>query len=379
MAKRSYVDVDALARNLGIMGAQAAMMPPAFMGGGVKDPIIAPGTPFGSTKPLRLGWVLPGKGIALDRDLAELGIRRPIRNVYEPSLINRLLDMVGNERGAITKYDDIVNARAAGNFYDSMWGKASLTTVANQWSTLFQATGMPGAGTYTAIPTGAIVDCTNPGALTLGMPQPGSSASYLAGIGCLAAQQLNWIVFADLLVACGSILATTASSQTVTSATLTRYASNAANVMMALHVTTALGTGTPTATITYTNSAGSTGKTTSAVMTASAIIHRMMPGTIGLPFPLASGDFGVKAVASLQLSGTMTAGAFALNIYKPLTYVPGLGANVYGEKDTSTTIETLCPLVADSGSSNVGCLVAYVLPNATSTGIVNVTTRTLTG
>lgn len=378
ISKHSAYDVDQLARNLASMALQASMMPPAFASHGISEPIIAPRAPVGASRHSRLGRILDGKGIYLDADLKDFGIHKPIPHVYERTPLRRIFDVVGDEVGAITTYDGIIAARGAGNYYDPLWGKLSTTTVANQWTSLYRTAGTPAAGAYTTTP-GATKDSTDAGSLLLGFPAPGSNSAYLLSIGMMAAQQINWLAVCDLLCAVGSIIVTSASSQTVSSAALTRYTTGA-GVWMSFEVTTALGTGAASITATYTNQAGTGSRSTGTqLMTPSAIVQRMVPITIGLPTQLQSGDSGVRAVASTIMSATMTAGAVALNLFKPLAFIPGLVANVYGEKDTTITIDSLVPLVVDSGTSNCGCPVAYVMPNTTSTGIMSLVLRGVYG
>lgn len=375
ISKKSYFDVDSLARNLASMGKQASQMPPAYAGAGIREPIFAPRARIGAGANDHIGYVLDGKGVYVNTDLKSLGILKPIPHVYERTPYMRLLDVIGDERGAITTYDGIISARGSGNYYDPLWGKASSTTVAANWSSVYRATGNPSAGSYSATP-GATKDSTDAGALTLGFPQPsGGNSAYLLSFGMAAAQQLNWLCIADLLCAVGSISVTSASAQTVSSATLTRYTTGA-GVWMSFEVTTALGSTAGNITVSYTNQTGTSGRSTGAqAMTASAIVQRMLPITIGLPCPLQSQDYGVKAVSTTTMSAANSAGVIALNLFKPLGFIPGLVANVYGEKDTTITIDSLVPLVADSSTSNVGCLTAYVMPNTTSTGIMSLVIR----
>jgi hypothetical protein len=370
-------DVDAIARNLATLGLQAANLPPAFMGAGIKEPVFAPAG-IGLSSPGVIGHVLDGKGLYVDFDLKKLGINKPIPHVYERTPFMRLKELLLDDAAAITTYDGIIAARGAGNYYDPLWGKISYTTVANTWSSLYRATGTPGAGTYSATP-GAKKDATDAAALSLGVPAPGSNTQYLISFGAQAAQQINWFQLVDLLVCVGTISVTSTSAQTVSSAALTRYTTGA-GVYMTFEVTTALGSTAGNITVSYTNQANTSGQSSGAqAMTTSAIVQRLLPITIGYACPLASGDYGVRAVASTTMSAANSAGVIALNIFKPLAFLPGLSANVYGEKDTSITVDGLVPLPLDSGSNQVGCLALYALTNTTSTGICNIGLRTVQG
>ena len=379
VSPKSAFDVDQLAMNLAEWGAMAAAMPPAFMGAEIHEPMILPKIPIGRSSLPRVGHMMDGRGLLLDCDLKDLGIKKKIPHVYERTLARRLWDKLGDDRATITTYDGIVSARGSGQYVDGIWSKASLTTTAVSWSSMYMDTGMPTAGTYTAIPTGATLNNTNTASLLLGVPNPtGSNTAYLASVGAIAGQQINMYQFVDLLVGCGSISLTSASSQTVSSAALTRYTTGA-GVYITLEVTTAAGSTAQNFTGTYTNQAGTSGQSTGAQgMATSAIVHRLVP-TTGMPWmPLAAGDYGVQAVASVQFSAANSAGAVALNIAKPLVFMPGMVSNVYGEKDTSVELSTLQQLATESGGS-LGCLVLYILPNTTSTGIMSPVIRTIWG
>lgn len=379
ISNKSSFDVDALALNLVEWANIAASTPPAYLGAGITEPLVLPKIPIGSSSNPVLGRMMDGKGLMLNCDLKDLGIKKSLPKVYERTLARRIFDKLGDERGTITTYDGIVNARGSGNYMDTMWSKSSTTTTAVSWASLYRTSGMPAAGTYTAIPTGASLNNTNTSSLLLGVPNPsGSNVAYLASVGSIAAQQINMYQFVDLLVACGSISLTSASAQTVSSAALTRYTTGA-GVYITLEVTTAAGSTAQNATVSYTNQATTSGKSTGAQgMAASAIVQRLVPTTGNPWMPLASGDYGVQAVASITMSAANSAGAVALNIAKPLMFMPGLVSNTYGERDTSIELSTLIPLAQESGGS-LGCLVLYILPNTTSTGILSPVVRTIWG
>lgn len=364
-------DVDTVARNLMLMGDIAASSPKAYRADrSCRQPVFGPNG--------CIGHMLDGVGLVLGTDLKSLGINRKLPNVIERGTLGRLLDRVHGDEGAITTYDGIVAARAAGNYSDAMAAKSSYTTVANTWSSSFRAAGLPAAGTYSAIPTGAAPDNTNAGSLALLLSNPGSGTDYLLTFGLLAGQQLNMVMLVDLLVAAGSISGTSNTTQTVSSTALTRNTSGV-GVYMTFEITTALGATPANITVSYTNSASTSGQSTGAVaMLASGIAQRLTPVALGPQIALASGDLGVKAVASCILSASMTgSGVFALNLYKPLAWLPGIIANIYAEKPMASTIDGLVPLIASG--SNIGCLTTYVYTNTTSTGLMNMMMRTAWG
>lgn len=370
ISPKRHRDVDTIARNLMLMGEMAATMPKAYRAGGCRQPVYGPGG-------LPIGHMLDGEGLFIDVDLKDIGITKKLPHVIERSPLARLLDKLGNEKGAILNYDGIVAARAAGNYSDAMTQKASYTTVANTWSAPFQAGGLPVAGTYTNIAAGAVMDRTNSGALSLLLANPTSGTDFLLTFGMLAGQQLNCVMVVDLLVAAGNILATVNTTQTVNSAALTRN-TDAVGVYMTFDVTTAIGTTASNLSVTYTNSASVGSRSSGAqAMTVSMIAQRLLPVAFGPQCQLQSGDVGVKSVESVIHSAAMTLGKYCLNIYKPLCWLPGIVANIYGEKPMASTIDGLVQL--PTASSSIGCITTYVFTNTTSTGLMTSTLRTAWG
>lgn len=368
--QKRHVDIDNVAMNLMLMGEMAAKMPKAYRA----DPTCRQPV-YGEHGVI--GHMLDGEGLVINTDLKSLGITKKLPYVIERSPLGRLLDKFGDERGAITTYDGIVAARAGGNYSDAMAAKASYTTVANTWSSSFRSTGLPNAGTYTNIPTGAALDRTNAGALSLLLLNPTTGSDYLTTFGLQAGQQLNLVMLVDLLVAAGNILSTVTTAQTISSAALTRYTSGV-GVYATLEITTANGSTASNVTLSYSNTVPTSGQSTGAqALLASGIAQRLNPVAFGPQIQLASGDIGVTAVASATLSASMTAGVMALNLYKPLAWLPGIVANIYAEKPMASTIDGLVQL--PQASSQLGCLTTYVFTNTTSTGLMTMTFRTCWG
>lgn len=402
-------NVDNIASFLADAARMAINMPPAWDGGTISQPIATPGGG-------RLGRLLPGKGIYVDLDLKAVGINKPIPGVFERSAVQRAWERFGeeglfDERVAIgyaqwckwrrinqdegsqalkayqaaintitTGYDGIINARSSGKAQDYTVAKASLTTVSLAWTSLGGAGGNPGALTYTGIPGGAVMINTNTGALSQGLTNPTPpDKKYLLTFGFGSTQQINWVVLADLLVAASGINSNIITSQTVNSAAQTRtYAGTlGAGVQMTMEVTVALGATASNVTHTYTNQSGTGSRSTGAIaMTASAIVGRVQPVSLGLPTQLQAGDWGVRSVESTIFSAAMLAGTLALHLYDPIMYLPGVATNAYIERDSTVQIDGLSELVVD-GSNVLGCLIAYVLPNAAASGIVNGFYRTV--
>lgn len=168
----------------------------------------------------------------------------------------------------------------------------------------------------------------------------GSLATYcLGGHGEGTATIPYMLIVADRLSHQGGLSGTTTGAQTTNlpTAALTRYTSGV-GVMMALEIYSQIGNNAITVTVSYTNSAGTSGQT-SPTTAFGTNDHR--DNQRFMPLPLASGDVGVQAVASVTLSATSGAiGNFGVTLFKPLfavtvsmtpeTYEPVLAGNMFG-------------------------------------------------
>lgn len=104
----------------------------------------------------------------------------------------------------------------------------------------------------------------------------------------------------------------------------TRY-TNGAGVLAAVHIYTAVGTTATTLTISYTNQAGTAGRTSQAIVFGAT--NNLAVAQI-LPIPLADGDTGVQSVQSATvLATTGTAGNFGITLYRPIAVMPQSAAN----------------------------------------------------
>lgn len=157
----------------------------------------------------------------------------------------------------------------------------------------------------------------------------------------------------DRLVHTSGLNGTLTTSQSVNTVALPARGGTGAGVYAALEVYTAGGGSTVNATITYTNSAGVSGRTATA---------SFLMGNQGrfVVFPLTGGDLGVQSVQSVQLAATTGgAGDFGVTLFKPLVVVPG-GAT--GSVMPSNTVFDQGSLQIDSAA----CLFTYVFVSASS-------------
>jgi hypothetical protein len=164
--------------------------------------------------------------------------------------------------------------------------------------------------------TGAL-DATNAGVLR---GTPTGIATYISKyIGSHSAGGV--IVIYDRLVQTNGLDATLATVQTTNLPTpaLTRY-TNGVGVMMMYDIYGSIGTTAATLSVSYTNSAGTAGRTSPAI-TVGGTNDRT--ANMVLQIPLQVGDVGVKSVESVTFSGTTgTAGVSGITLWKPLLAVP---------------------------------------------------------
>lgn len=161
----------------------------------------------------------------------------------------------------------------------------------------------------------------------------------------------------DTLWACSGMSGIVTTAQTVTGFTgLTRNTTGVGNRVF-IQIYTATGATAVTATVSYTNSDGTAGRTGTAALVASSPANRMYMVS------LQSGDVGVRSVQSVTLSATTgTAGNFGVTIAEPLTDIPFPSAAIH---DTRNYIDLGLPSLED-GTALTMCLVA----STTTSGII---------
>jgi hypothetical protein len=397
-------DCDGLARALLFMGRLAREMPPSWDGDRISIPICSPSGGC-------LGRALPGRGIWLNDDLKNLGIRGTLPYVYERSPVSWLVDFFRDasfdqaerawryaqrrhrakplsfvrdpELGAITGLDGIIAARGLGKGEDRIVNKNVLTTVVNAWSSLWRVGGLPTAGTYTAIPGGSAPTRSTNGAWSYGLTDPtGGDKKYLLGVGYTCTQIIQMLLVHDLLIEAGNIAMSTTGTKTITSTALTRY-TNGKGVMVCGVVTTAFGTGIGAWNLlSYTDQDGNTGQVGQVCNSAaSTIVERTVPNSapfLGTYIPLAAGDYGLRAISTMTVGTAHTAGLMALEVTFPLMWIPGIIANVWVEKPAPEKLLGMQELVT-TGGGVLGCLSGYVLTGATSLGTFQASLITCAG
>jgi len=192
--------------------------------------------------------------------------------------------------------------------------RASLTTLAGRMFSLWGAGGNE-TGTGVAPTTAVVPSRTLAGSAGQGNPASGKEL-FMPRLD-MSRVNGGMLVLCDRLSHQGGLNATTTGPQTTNlpTAALTRY-TDGVGVQVGLEIYTQIGSTASSATISYTNQDGTSGRTSTAT-TFGATSWRT--GGRFVQIPLAAGDYGVRAVASVTLSITTgTAGNFGVTLYKPL-------------------------------------------------------------
>lgn len=197
---------------------------------------------------------------------------------------------------------------------------SSITTVATQWSTTFDQTGNPAAGSLSIgntanglVPTDATAGCEPIGAF------PGGATGYLSSLYYSGSTAVRVALY-DRVFHCGSYAynsgTTNLSSQPSFSGRLPNTEYGGLQIWLEVNQAWASGTAS-SVTVTYTDQDGNTGATAITYVLPTAVITRRM-----FPVPLASGDYGVQKIESVQVStttGTPSQGTVNVVILRPLS------------------------------------------------------------
>jgi len=193
------------------------------------------------------------------------------------------------------------------------------TLVAGSIIDLWQWDGMPGGAGSSAPTTSTAM--TNATAGAWGQTTPTSGADlFLCSVNVTSLQAGSVIIY-DRLNQSGGMSAIVTSAQTTNlpTAGLTRY-TNGVGVEAWAEIYTAIGTTATTVKCSYTNTVPTSGQTSQLTTFGSAGFDGAQ--TV-IPMPLAVGDNGVQAVASVTVTAsTLTAGNFGVTLVYPLVVLP---------------------------------------------------------
>lgn len=254
---------------------------------------------------------------------------------------------------AITTMNQLISAlpgQSAG------FTKASVTSVAGGYISLWGAAGNPGAGSLSVgnTTTGAIPTAATAGSFTFTNPS-GGQLSYLARLTANSSVT-GTVVLYDRLWHGGSY---TSSNGTISANTTTAIARQAdgAGVELWAEIATALSATATTITVTYVNQDGTGSRTATATLLASSIASRMYP------FALQAGDTGIRQITNIAGSAAPT-GTFNLVMLKRIAEIPiaiaGVAPGVYDFAQLGM------PRIFDSA-----CLALFMVTNTTSSGTLS--------
>ena len=213
---------------------------------------------------------------------------------------------------AITTLDGVI----AGMQYPRFFVKvATPALVAGRPHSLFYLAGAPGAAVAPTPGIAGVALTTYAGQIPFTNPVSGNS--YLArfrGQATIA----GTLLLCDRLWHNSGLVVTTITAQTINSVAWPARSAdgtiNGENVLIGLEVSTILGAGAPVLSMSYTNQAGTAGKTGTGIITVvtlSAVGAFYMMG-------LAAGDTGVRSIQTFTISISMTSGVVHLVAYRIL-------------------------------------------------------------
>lgn len=246
---------------------------------------------------------------------------------------------------------------------------AAATTVAAQRHTLLDKAGNPGAGSLSIGNTtaGVLVEDTVAGFPLLNAFGSGNTG-YLHSVA-FANTVASRLEIKDRIWHAGSVLMTSLATTTFTGqpSALGRFPDGAGvGTQIWIEINAAVSATATTVAVGYTNSAGTSGRTTGATASLSGYVTGRL-----VQMPLQSGDVGVQKIDSVTIGGTVaSAGSVNAILARPLWEggrVPVVGAgDVHGPDKTGLPIvyatSALWPIIAaDSTSSGVPHLLMTVI------------------
>lgn len=264
---------------------------------------------------------------------------------------------------AITTQDQLIAALAAGQDI-TLYKQAVRTTVAGVWFSVFDLAGNPGAGTLAGFSTAAGVVPTDG---TAGCPIVNAftgAVGYVASVdfACTVAGRIRLY---DMLFKAGAYAfnaATALSGQPSYSSRIPN--SDYGGTQIWIECVTAF-TGNQSIAVTYTNQAGTAGRTTGTIATGVApTVGRM------LQLPLQAGDTGVQKIESVT-STVATVGTFNVLVLRPLVAVR---QRLINDGITKGPDLTGMPIVFTDSA-----LIMLVATDSTSSGVIDATVKIING
>lgn len=225
---------------------------------------------------------------------------------------------------ALVDLSDVINRATGGNsgtpetifmYKDSrVDAAAAAAPVAGRMTSLWQYEGTPSGG---AAP-GSVAAPVNTTTGSLIQTDPGGGREkWLLGVTANGSTAGTLILY-DRLLHISGLNGTLNTAQTV-GGSLTRNTGGVGNQIW-VEIYTQIGASGTTITASYTDQAAASGHTTTATSIGATNFREAQRI---IPLPLAAGDSGVQAVASVTLAATTgTAGDFGVTVVRPLLIIP---------------------------------------------------------
>jgi hypothetical protein len=226
---------------------------------------------------------------------------------------------------AVNSIDSAIAGRQPIRFFYK--ASSNATRVNSLWS-WWGVAGIPCAGVYDTTLNGVVLSSTSaqvPGQLPFSDPVSGNS--YLARFTCghQIGNNTYSVILADRLWHNGGFSATSTSAQTMTTPTWPARDINGSTdgegVFIGVEISATMGNASPAISISYTNSAGTSGRTGALGNTTAT----NMVAQNFIPFTLQAGDTGVRSVQSITLSSSWVSGTFNLVAYRPICFLEATG------------------------------------------------------
>jgi hypothetical protein len=277
--------------------------------------------------------------------------------------------------------DDLVSEITNGKFSRFDWNKITggAAYTAGRWYDFSPLGGAPVANAWagTALNWVTCTESTGNGTQIFGLPHGGNVSTdtkhllNVAAVTGVATGVPGVLQLVDLQGYWPGISTNSAVAQNLVGTPTLRYA-NGAGCRLYFVITTGSGATAHNLSLSYTNQAGTSGRSlpVTVSMTASAIVpHIAHSGTAANnygPFlPLAGGDTGVQNVASVTFSAASGSGAGALCLARPLLTLPLTTVSVAAERDLLNQLPSL-PRVIDGA-----CLVWLYFAGAATAASTN--------
>lgn len=263
-----------------------------------------------------------------------------------------------------TSADDLTNQITTNGKLESIVYQKTSVAVgqAGHWQHLLNSAGSIPAATFggSEATFTATDNAWSEGAIPIG-DQTAPATKHILSIGAsvVAAAGAPWFVLPIDLVGYAKLTTTNVSTTGTKAITMTPISNTAANVdryangeglRLFIGAYSAMGANAPTMQVTYTNSAGTTGKVTTSgcVSTASATSGTILnsgnaANKYGPFLPLAAGDTGVKDIESVIWGGTAHAsGSVFVGLCKPLCMpIPVPATGLYNIMDFVNTVPSM--------------------------------------